>query len=125
MIVVIVIPWVLLTKKEPTSAVAWCLAVLLMPLVGALLFWFFGYNRVHRQVRRKQAHHAYYREHHPPRIREADQDAPADPALPDIAQQALLADAYPASPGNAVALYHDTADAYAALLDAIRQAQHH
>jgi cardiolipin synthase len=124
-ILVTVIPLVLLTKKEPTSAVAWCLAVLLMPLVGALLFWFFGYNRVHRQVRRKRAHLAQYRESHPPRRREADRETASDPAAPEIAQQALRAHAYPASAGNAVVLYHDTSDAYHALFDAVREAMHH
>src|SRR6516162_2966374 len=104
-ILVIVIPWVLLTKKEPTSAVAWCLAVLLMPLVGGLLFWFFGYNRVHRQVRRKRAHHEHYLESHPPRTREANREAASDPAVSEIAQQALRARAYPPSAGNAVNLY--------------------
>jgi cardiolipin synthase len=124
-ILVIVIPWVLLTKKEPTSAVAWCLAVLLMPLVGALLFWMFGYNRVHRQVRKKRAHHASFHERHPPRQREADPQAKAEPAASEIARQALHANAYPVSFGNAVALHHDTSEAYAALLDAIRQAKNH
>jgi cardiolipin synthase len=116
---------VLLTKKEPTSAVAWCLAVLLMPLVGALLFWMFGYNRVHRQVRKKRAHHAHFRQLHPPQAREADQQAEAQPAVPDVARQALHANAYPVSFGNAVVLHHDTNEAFVALLDAIRQARHH
>lgn len=124
-ILVIVIPWVLLTKKEPTSAVAWCLAVLLMPLVGALLFWMFGYNRVHRQIRKKRAHHAHFHQRHPPQQREADQEAPAQPAAPEVARQALHANAYPVSFGNAVALHHDTTKAFMALLDAIHQAKQH
>jgi cardiolipin synthase len=124
-ILVTVIPLVLLTKKEPTSAVAWCLAVLLMPLVGALLFWFFGYNRVHRQIRRKRKHHAHYQESHPPQKRGADREAPTDPAASEIAKQALRANAYPASGGNAVALYHDTTEAYQELLNAVSLATHH
>src|SRR5262249_26507059 len=96
-----------------------------MPYLGALLFWVFGYNRVHRMVRRKRSHHAYFHEWHPPRTREADPEARTDPAASEIAQQALRANAFPVSTGNAVALYADTADALAALLDAVRQARYH
>src|SRR6516165_5568025 len=124
--VVVVIPLVLLTKKEATSAVAWCLAVLLVPIAGALLFWMFGYNRVHRQVRRKQAHQARYRERHPPRRPEAQRGGDqAETPENDLGRMALCANAFPVSHGNRVALYHDTADALAALLDAIKQAQRH
>ncbi len=124
-IVVVVIPWVLLTKREPTSAVAWCLAVLLVPILGAVLFWVFGYNRVHRQVRRKREHHAHFHELHPPRKREAQCGVEPDPAASEVARSAARAHAYPASDGNTVAIYSDTTDAYQALLEAIRQAKHH
>jgi cardiolipin synthase len=125
-IVVVVIPLVLLTKKEATSAVAWCLAVLLVPIAGALLFWMFGYNRVYRQVSRKQAHQARYRERHPPRRPEALRggDQPETPEN-DLGKMALRASAFPISHGNRVALYHDTADALEALLTAIGQAERH
>ena len=51
------IPMVLLSRKEPVSTVAWCLVVILMPLIGGLLFWAFGYNYLLRRVqnRRRQA----------------------------------------------------------------------
>lgn len=118
-IVLIVIPLVLFTKREPTSAVSWCLAVLLMPLVGALLFWVFGYNRVHRQVQHKRRHGRHYRDRHPLQMREGDR------TNPDIGRQALAAGAFPVSHGNSVALYPDTTNAFTSLLEAIRQARHH
>jgi cardiolipin synthase len=124
-VVLIVIPLVLFTKREPQSAVAWCLAVALMPLVGALLYSVFGYNRVHRLVRRKQKHHARYQVHNPPLMREAESDIAGDSTTAGIIRQAIQAGAYPAVHGNRPALYHDTNDAFAALLDAVRQARHH
>jgi cardiolipin synthase len=124
-IVLTFIPWVLLTKKEPTSAVAWCLAILLLPIGGALFFWMFGYNRVHRLVRRKHRHQVRYRQSHPPQTREADRAADGEAAGSEIAHQALRARAFRVSHGNSVTLYHDTAEAYAALLDAVRGAAHH
>ena len=32
----VTIPWVLMTKKESTSAVAWCLLVFFVPILGSL-----------------------------------------------------------------------------------------
>jgi cardiolipin synthase len=50
------LPVVLLTKKkQPVSTVAWLMAIITMPYVGALLFVLFGINRVDRRVRHKQA----------------------------------------------------------------------
>ena len=41
--------WVLHTKREPMSAIAWCLAVILLPFVGPVLFALFGYQTIHRR----------------------------------------------------------------------------
>src|SRR5215831_9817784 len=102
----ITIPWVLITKKDPTSAVAWCLAVLLMPLVGAILYWIFGYNRVHRLVRRKRKHHVHYRERQPHLKYETDLGGKGAAESSLIAAQAVSAGGYPAVAGNNVALYN-------------------
>ena len=42
---------VLHTKREPQSAIAWALTVLLVPFLGALLFLVFGYQTVQRRLR--------------------------------------------------------------------------
>lgn len=48
--------WVLLMKKEqPTSTVAWVMAIILIPYLGGLLFLMFGINRVDRRARLKLA----------------------------------------------------------------------
>jgi cardiolipin synthase len=50
------LPVVLLTKKkQPVSTVAWLMAIVMMPIIGALLFVVFGINRVDRRLRNKQA----------------------------------------------------------------------
>jgi cardiolipin synthase len=128
-IILIVLPWVLMTKKDSTAAVAWCLVVLLMPVLGALLFWVFGYTHVSRPLRRKQHHRAAYRERHPPRKQAATRGTgeEAEPALATepLARLARKVRAFPVSQGNAVALYHDTRQAFDSLLEAIRVARHH
>jgi cardiolipin synthase len=125
-VVVVVIPWVLMTKRNATAAVAWCLVVLLMPLLGALLFWVFGYTHVSRPLRRVRRHRSAFRARHPPRQQEAargeEEDIPTWCHLGEVACKVL---AFPVSPGNAVTLYHDTEHAFDALLNAVAAAQHH
>ncbi len=49
------LPVVLLTKKkESVSTVAWAMAIVMMPYVGAFFFIMFGINRVGRRLRGKQ-----------------------------------------------------------------------
>jgi len=51
----LLIPWVLLTKKDqPVSTVAWILAIVSLPYFGGLLFLVFGINRVDRRAAVKQ-----------------------------------------------------------------------
>src|SRR5438093_8257908 len=38
------IAWVLMTKKDATSALAWCLLIFFLPLLGPLFFLVFGYQ---------------------------------------------------------------------------------
>ncbi len=50
----ILLRWVLLLKKEqPSSTVAWVMAIVLIPYLGGLLFLVFGINRVDRRARMK------------------------------------------------------------------------
>ena len=48
--------WALMTKADTTSAVAWSLLIVFVPFVGAFLFFLFGYQHVHRPLRRKRQH---------------------------------------------------------------------
>jgi cardiolipin synthase len=127
-VVLTVIPWVLMTKKDATAAVAWCLVVLLMPFLGALLFWVFGYNHVYRPLRRRRRQREKFRASHPPRtmaaMRAADQ-GDAERTWNDLGRLARKVNAFPLSHGNAVTLYPDTRGAFDSLLDTIRQAQRH
>ncbi len=117
-VIVVCVPWVLLTKREATSAVAWCLVVVFMPFVGALLYWMFGYNYMHRRVRRVGQHRARLGQTDPLRPHDGEPDVP-------LSLLARRARAFPAAGGNAVTLFHDTQKAYDALLDAVREARHH
>jgi cardiolipin synthase len=129
LVLVLLIPFILLTKKESTAAVAWCLVVILMPLLGALLFWVFGYNHVFRPLRQKLSHRAHYRREHPPPRHEATRgekgSEAGDPTWQGLGSLALTVNAFPPSPRNAVTLYKETEQAFAAKLDAVQAARHH
>jgi cardiolipin synthase len=120
LLIVVFLPWVLLSKKDATSTVAWCLLVLFVPLLGAFLFWGFGYNYLLHRVRRKrgersgrskQVAHPNGLPHH------------ADRGKHDLGELAERVNAYPMRRGNALTVYHETEHAFNALLDAIAAAQ--
>jgi cardiolipin synthase len=124
-----VIPIVLIKKREPTTAVAWCLMVLMVPVVGAILFWLFGYNYIHRRITRLRRHRSVFGSVFPPARMEAargagEADVP-EGAPHSLADLALAVDAFPVSQPNRVTIYHETEHAYKALLEAIRAARHH
>jgi cardiolipin synthase len=116
--------WVLHLKREPMSAIAWCLAVLVLPFLGPVLFVLFGYQTVHRQrVARKQRRKSDYGKlAHPPHEHAA-------PGVPErwavVADLARHGHGFAVTPGNRLTFYTHGEPAYAAMLDAIHVAKHH
>ena len=112
--------WVLTVKREPTSALAWCLLVIFLPIFGSLLFVLLGYQSIHVPLKRKRRHAEEFR---------ARPDAPesleAEGGYEGLAGLASRLGARPMVGGNAVELYHDGASAYDAMLAAIGSAKHH
>src|SRR5207247_6189738 len=97
------IGWVLMTKSDSTSAVAWCLLIFFFPLVGAAFFYLFGYQHVNRPLRRKRRHKIQYRLkahpssvdlEHPPTEEEAAQVDEAAPLYREMRRVAARAGAY-------------------------------
>ena len=126
-IVAVGVPWVLLTKRDSTAAIAWSLAILLLPLVGFVLFWVFGFNYIHRRLRRKRAHRTRFGASQPPRVREAARGKPQypeDETYAGLGHLAVKLGAFPVSRGNAATLYADTSVATRALVDCVAQARH-
>jgi cardiolipin synthase len=128
LLIVLVIPVVLIKKRHPVVAVAWCLVVLLVPMLGAALFWAFGVTYLQRRLTRKTRQRQSLSAEHPPARREARRgggatDSP-EAKLP-LADIALAVHAFPVSDGNNVRIYRETTEAFEAMLDAIRGARHH
>jgi cardiolipin synthase len=120
-VVAVTIVWILTIKREPTSAIAWCLLVFFVPIVGVTLFFLFGYQSIHLPLKRKRRHAEGFRIELPM----ASDDPAAADGYEGLARLATQLGAWPLVGGNQVNLYHDGASAYDAMLDAIRQAKHH
>jgi cardiolipin synthase len=118
-LIVVFVPWVLLSKKDATATVAWCLLVLFVPLLGALLFWGFGYNYLLHRIRHQRGEHTGHRKLYP----HPDGPPQAEDGRLDLGELAERVNAYPLRRGNALTVYHETEHAYLALLDAIAAAQ--
>jgi cardiolipin synthase len=129
LLVCITIPWVLLVKRETTSAVAWCLLVFFLPFVGTLFFLLFGYQHVRWPLKRKQRRTQHYRRNQPAAMPEAvpggDTLVQPDTSWHGMARLAQRFGGFPLTPGNDISFYYEGRPAYDAMLDSIRAARHH
>jgi len=124
---VVTIGWILTIKKEPLSAWAWCLTVILLPYMGTFLFVVFGYQHVHRPLTRKRKHKRSFRKRH---VEQSDVSEVCDLSQFDsrwagMSRLAQRLEAFPPTSGNRVTFYNEGQPAYDAKLEAIRNAQHH
>jgi cardiolipin synthase len=117
--------WVLNIKREPMSAIAWCLTVVMFPFGGPLLFVLFGYQTIHRRIVRKQRRKSTYGQLPEVPHREPQPGPEVPVRWRVMAKLAAAGDGYPVTSGNRVALYHHGGPAFEAMLEAIRGARHH
>jgi cardiolipin synthase len=122
--------WVMHLKREPMSAIAWSLTVIMLPFVGPALFALFGYQSIHRPLKRRETRRKRYREFAASVPKEGKPGAKADDVpIPKrwgvLAKLAQQYEGFPPTSGNAIALYHHGEPAYAAMLQAIAEAKHH
>jgi cardiolipin synthase len=128
-LVLVTIPWILMVKREATSAVAWCLLVFFLPFVGTLFFILFGYQHVRWPLKRKQRHKQQYRQSLPSDRLEAIPGSAAavepDSSWRGMAQLAQRFGGFPLTSNNDVTFYYQGRPAYDAMLDALRSAHQH
>ena len=53
-IIVVLIPVVILQRRESGATLAWILAIVLLPFLGLLAFWVFGTTRLHLRRRKRR-----------------------------------------------------------------------
>jgi cardiolipin synthase A/B len=115
--------WVLHTKRESMSAIAWSLTVLLLPFFGAFLFFIFGYQSIARPLNRRRRRRSAYKRLAGMAGEKARVDVPT--RWDTLAKLGHHGDGFPVAGGNAVTLYHEGRPAFEAMLEAIRAAKQH
>jgi len=132
-IAMLLIPQVLMRRKEPSSTIAWILTLIFLPALGAVLFLLFGRDRVRWPARRKREQDARVRANVAalaPQPR-AEEDAAmiraADASDLEIALFKVGAELTHARPtaSNDVRILTGGTETYAALGEAIDGARHH
>ncbi|EAR20545.1 phospholipase D-like domain-containing protein [Nitrococcus mobilis] len=109
----------LLNKHEPTAAFGWIAVCLLFPILGPLLYFLLGINRIHMRARALRAEPK-------PRHNGAAKLERSNRVPPEFSQQArisLAVTGLPLMPDNRVETLHNGESAYPAMLDAIEHAQ--
>jgi cardiolipin synthase len=124
-VIVGAIPWILSLKREPVSALAWSLVVILLPVIGFLLFLLFGYTHVYRPLKRKRRHHRGFEQRAGAAQRGRFKVNKDENDFAGLGQLAVRLGATPPLPGNQVMLYSATRVAHGALLEAIADARDH
>ncbi len=106
----------LLYKRRPQSAFAWIAVCLTLPLVGALLYYLFGINRVQTRARKLLT-------------RYPQPDCPTEyvgtppPQLAPLARLGFAVSGWPLTAGNRIELLHDAEAIFSAMLDTIERAR--
>jgi cardiolipin synthase len=110
-------------KREPMSAIAWCLTVLLLPFFGPVLFLLFGWQTINRPLVKRKKRRTAYRKLF---ASTPDGEAAAVPKRWELlAKLGYHAEGFAPTAGNAIQLYHDGHPAYEAMIEAIHAAKHH
>lgn len=113
LLAVVLITRILRSNRRSGSALAWVMAIALIPYVGVPLYLVIGGRKLGRIVRRRLQ---YIAEIPPPTGLEAPPSCNAERLL-------VAAGIPPTRRGNLVVLHHDGAAAYTVLLEMIRKAQ--
>jgi len=127
LIILVLIPRVLVQRRESAATLAWVLLILAVPLLGALLYLLIGTQRLRRRrVRRARARELLTASGATLRARLSayNLEKNAADALPqaNIARD-FCVDTETTTVGNEVAVFHDGEQAFQALCDAVSAAK--
>ena len=124
-IIAVLIPTVILQRRESGATLAWILAIVLVPFVGLLTFWLFGTTRLHLRRRKRRRIEAQLA----PALQKLQAHSPTNPPAvelpPSLLQLAEKLDEAGPQPGNEVTLLRQGPVAFDALEAAFDSSRHH
>ena len=116
-----------LNKRDPRSVIAWVGLAWLSPIVGPLLYYIFGVNRIQRSAVKLKLRQAWKKEHVPQLTRrdeyEIDRFHEIHPALASLSVLGERQTGHEVVPGNTVEPLINGDEAYPAMIDAIDRAR--
>jgi len=119
LIPLVLVPHVLLSRRDRGTTVAWIALIVLVPYVGALLYWILGHRRIARIERRARVSRDATRRRF---VHAAVHDLD-DPDVKALARVARRTGAGPPLGGNGVRIFDDNATCFEAQLAAIETAR--
>lgn len=118
----LLIPRIILERRQPAATVAWVLSIALLPVVGVPLYFLVGGRRIRRHIRAKIDRVGSLESSVENRVRPAD--LPSDVAT-HCGMVLSAAGAPPPVAGNRVGFVTGGAQAYGTLLECIEEARDH
>jgi cardiolipin synthase A/B len=119
---------VVLYKRDTRSAIGWIGVIWLTPVVGSLLYFLLGINRIRRQAYRLRARHRPLERARPPYQDPvavfAQSFVPDESQLAPLVRLVSIVTGQPLIPGNCVLPYQNGDQAYLAMIQAIHEARH-
>ncbi|MDP9151477.1 MAG: PLDc N-terminal domain-containing protein, partial [Myxococcota bacterium] len=129
-VAMLLIPFVLVRRKEPSATIAWILTLVFLPTLGSILFLLFGRDRVRWSAKRKRELDAIVRAQVAASRREPDGGLESQLPLASPLERALFRvgahlSHLRATSGNRVDVLVEGQATYDAIGDAIDAARHH
>ncbi|MBA2239414.1 MAG: cardiolipin synthase [Lysobacter sp.] len=107
--------WIVLQKREPAATLSWLISLAALPLLGFVIYYVFGPQRVTRQRLRRTRSRAA--------LHSLPQGLAPDPETVELALVAQATSGLPPTTATSVRFLVDGAAKYDALLEAVAQAQ--
>ncbi|WP_020559616.1 cardiolipin synthase [Thiofilum flexile] len=125
LIIAILLPIVIMQRRESGATLAWALAIIFLPIVGLLSFWLFGTTRLYFRKRKRRKVEAELA----PDIKRLKLDIQQEAQLiglpPSLVHLAHQLDKIGPSEGNQIQLYRQGAITFDAIKAAFEAAEHH
>ncbi|MFZ4285715.1 cardiolipin synthase [Variovorax sp. HJSM1_2] len=120
----VLIVWVVLQQRAPVSTLSWILSLLLMPVFGFVVYYYFGPQRLEKQrMRRLRGQASSQAMQDMARLRDVEQEAPQE--LLQLVTLGAATSGIPVSSADDVLLLSGGDRTYDAIFEAIRAARHH
>ena len=124
-IIAVLLPTVILQRRESGATLAWILAIVLVPFLGLLAFWLFGTTRLHLRRRKRRRIEVRLAPMLHKLQAQSSTKLPVADLPPSLLQLAEKLDEAGPQPGNEVALLRQGLVAFDALEAAFDGARHH